>query len=79
MEGTPDEKKKFEIAGFGVGLPLSRLYARYFGGDVLISQMYGHGTDVLINLNRLGNLTELDVSSDDESDDEKRERRIVRR
>jgi signal transduction histidine kinase len=77
-EESPDTKKKFEIAGFGVGLPLSRLYARYFGGDVLLSQMYGHGTDVLINLNRLGNLTELDVSSDDDSDDDRRERRLSR-
>jgi hypothetical protein len=39
MEGTPQEQQKLQVAGFGVGLPLSRLYARYFGGDVHLSQM----------------------------------------
>lgn len=61
MDGSRRERQKLQVAGFGVGLPLSRLYARYFGGDVHLSQMYGHGTDVLINLNRLGNQTELRV------------------
>lgn len=33
------------LAGFGVGLPLSRLYARYFGGDLQLLSMEGFGTD----------------------------------
>jgi signal transduction histidine kinase len=71
-QGTLSDQQKLQIAGFGVGLPLSRLYARYFGGDVHMSQMYGHGTDVFINLNRLGNHTELDVSSDEEAEERQR-------
>jgi hypothetical protein len=26
-----------ELAGFGHGLPLSRTYARYWGGDIVVS------------------------------------------
>ena len=33
------------LAGFGLGLPLSRVYARYFGGDVLLKSMEGFGMD----------------------------------
>jgi pyruvate dehydrogenase kinase 2/3/4 len=33
------------LAGYGFGLPLSRLYCRYFGGDLSIVSMEGFGTD----------------------------------
>jgi len=42
------------LAGWGVGLPLSRTYARYFGGDLDIKSMEGYGTDAYLHLNVLG-------------------------
>ncbi|KAI8834901.1 mitochondrial branched-chain alpha-ketoacid dehydrogenase kinase-domain-containing protein [Chytridium lagenaria] len=45
VEGAP-------MAGFGYGLPLSRLYARYFNGDLNVTSKYGYGTDVYITLHR---------------------------
>jgi pyruvate dehydrogenase kinase 2/3/4 len=33
---------KAPMAGFGYGLPISRLYARYFGGDLKLISMEGH-------------------------------------
>eukprot|EP00339_Tiarina_fusa_P005602 CAMPEP_0116996282 /NCGR_PEP_ID=MMETSP0472-20121206/142_1 /TAXON_ID=693140 ORGANISM="Tiarina fusus, Strain LIS" /NCGR_SAMPLE_ID=MMETSP0472 /ASSEMBLY_ACC=CAM_ASM_000603 /LENGTH=280 /DNA_ID=CAMNT_0004694855 /DNA_START=458 /DNA_END=1303 /DNA_ORIENTATION=- len=38
------------FAGFGYGLALSRLHARYFGGELTICPMYGYGTDVFIHI-----------------------------
>ena len=39
-------------------LRLSRLYARYFGGDLQVISMDGYGTDAYLHLNRLGNVQE---------------------
>lgn len=49
---------KAPMAGFGYGLPLSRLYARYFGGEIKLISMDGFGTDVYIHLNRLSSSRE---------------------
>lgn len=46
------------VAGYGYGLPLARLYARYFGGDLQIISMENYGTDAYLHLNRLGNSSE---------------------
>lgn len=49
---------KAPLAGFGYGLPVSRLYARYFGGDLVLIPMEGYGTDVYLHLNRLSTAAE---------------------
>lgn len=57
----PDFNKsdfKAPMAGFGYGLPISRLYARYFGGDLKLISMEGYGTDVYLHLNRLSSSSE---------------------
>lgn len=49
---------KAPMAGFGYGLPLARLYARYFGGDLKLISMEGYGTDAYLHLNRLSTSAE---------------------
>ncbi|KAF3933427.1 hypothetical protein ABW19_dt0209825 [Dactylella cylindrospora] len=65
VDRTPDLEPDFAqndfkapMAGFGYGLPISRLYARYFGGDLKLISMEGYGTDVYLHLNRLSTSSE---------------------
>lgn len=41
------------LAGHGVGLPLSRLYARYLGGALDLVSLPGYGTHAYVNLPRV--------------------------
>lgn len=53
------------LAGYGVGLPMTRLYARYFGGDLQLMSMEGYGTDAYLHMNRVGSHHEVfDVTSE---------------
>ncbi|KAK7264786.1 hypothetical protein RJT34_32396 [Clitoria ternatea] len=54
--GTADNAT---MAGYGYGLPICRLYARYFGGDLQVISMEGYGTDAYLHLCRLGDSEEL--------------------
>lgn len=61
MVGGPqdvDHGTESPLAGLGYGLPISRSYARYFGGDLSIMSMEGYGTDAFVYLARLGNTRE---------------------
>ena len=60
VKDAPDIDSKFSepmmnapMAGFRYGLPITRLYARYFGGDVILQSIEGYGTDVYMHLNKL--------------------------
>ena len=46
------------MSGLGYGLPLSRLYCKYFQGDLKLIPYEGIGTDALIFINKLGNKDE---------------------
>ncbi|XP_029013658.1 pyruvate dehydrogenase (acetyl-transferring) kinase isozyme 2, mitochondrial-like [Betta splendens] len=47
---SADDKHRAPLAGFGYGLPITRLYARYFQGDLQLHSMEGYGTDAVIHL-----------------------------
>mmetsp|Transcript_2800 Transcript_2800/g.4132 ORF Transcript_2800/g.4132 Transcript_2800/m.4132 type:complete len:608 (+) Transcript_2800:52-1875(+) len=56
QEGEKDFGKDEFTGGHirGFGLPLARIYARYFGGEVTIKSMEGYGVDAYIYLPVLG-------------------------
>lgn len=46
----------------GIGLPMSNIYARYFGGSLELVSLDGWGTDVYVRLPKLGtNLEGIEV------------------
>ncbi|EPT24588.1 pyruvate dehydrogenase kinase, putative [Toxoplasma gondii ME49] len=50
----PSTPQVSPLAGFGCGLPLSRLYASYLGGRLEILSLPFHGSDAYLYLNRVG-------------------------
>ena len=40
------------MAGYGFGLPTSRVYAEFLGGSVQLQTLHGYGTDVYVKLKR---------------------------
>ncbi|XP_076858899.1 pyruvate dehydrogenase (acetyl-transferring) kinase isozyme 1, mitochondrial [Brachyhypopomus gauderio] len=48
-----DSARAAPLAGYGYGLPISRLYARYFQGDLKLYSMEGYGTDAVIYIRAL--------------------------
>ena len=53
-----DYGKSTPMAGLGYGLPISRAYARYFGGELTVISVEGHSTDAYLHINRLGDVDE---------------------
>ena len=54
--GTNDQDTGSRLRGFG--LPLARIYARYFGGQLTLKSMEGYGLDAYLHLPRLGDACE---------------------
>ena len=52
LSGNEDNNPT-ELAGYGIGLPMSRLYARYLGGDLNLISLPGYGTHAYVFLPRL--------------------------
>jgi len=50
----PEGSEVQPMSGFGYGLPISRLYAQYFGGDLNVVSVQGFGTDAYLYLSKLG-------------------------
>ncbi|KAI0253911.1 hypothetical protein BJV78DRAFT_1298616 [Lactifluus subvellereus] len=49
------------IAGLGFGLPMSRLYAQYFGGSLDLFSLDGWGSDVLLKLRCLDDADDVEI------------------
>jgi len=49
------------IAGLGFGLPMSRLYAQYFGGSLDLFSLHGWGSDVLLKLRCLDDAHDVEI------------------
>lgn len=48
-----------QFSGGGYGLPIARLFARYFGGEVTFISLEGSGSSAFIQAHRLGTKAEV--------------------
>ena len=48
-----EDRDSKPLAGWGFGLPLSRCYIEYLGGNVQLNNMPGYGTDTILTLPKL--------------------------
>eukprot|EP00127_Corallochytrium_limacisporum_P001330 Clim_evm20s51 gene=Clim_evmTU20s51 len=42
------------LAGLGFGVPMTRVFAEFFGGSLHVETLYGYGTDVYLRLQHIG-------------------------
>ena len=45
------------IAGLGFGLPMSKVYAAYFGGKLEFRSVTGHGLDVFLSFPNISHIS----------------------
>ncbi|CAF1161721.1 unnamed protein product [Rotaria sp. Silwood1] len=50
LDGPEQNKNKTPIAGLGYGLPIARLYAKYFQGSLEIASIENYGTSTYVSL-----------------------------
>jgi len=55
---VPYSRMEPPMAGYGYGLPLSRMYCQFFGGDLRVESTEGVGTNATCVLKRLDNSKE---------------------
>lgn len=44
---------RYQMAGLGFGLPMARLFARYFGGELTLVNLPHYGVDAYVTLRAL--------------------------
>ncbi|KAI8475177.1 MAG: pyruvate dehydrogenase kinase [Monoraphidium minutum] len=57
VDASEAPRQRYKLAGLGFGLPLSRQYARYFGGDLTLQNLPGYGVDAYLTLKNLRHLS----------------------
>ncbi|KAG0174245.1 hypothetical protein DFQ28_002838 [Apophysomyces sp. BC1034] len=58
MPTTISERADLGHVNLGMGLPMSRVYAEYWGGELQVVTMDGYGTDAYVRIPRLGTKAE---------------------